>query len=208
MINRNTELDGFHSLVQAINDVLGPRNGIDSEDVDENELQELMKAYVSEESEWKKYFFPSEHLPYTRNVVDKGNGKSNLLILVWGPGKKSPIHDHAKAHCIMKVLKGSLTETRFATPTDEDVENQRPMTKIHEITYKENEVTYMADTLGVHCISNPHPTEYAVSVHLYTPPNAETYGCNVFVEDTSSFVFNSQCKFYSEYGVKVNKREH
>jgi cysteine dioxygenase len=79
MINRNTELDGFHSLVQAINDVLGPSNGIDSEDVDENELQELMKAYVSEESEWKKYFFPSEHLPYTRNVVDKGNGKSNLV---------------------------------------------------------------------------------------------------------------------------------
>jgi cysteine dioxygenase len=79
MIGRNTEHDGFHSLVQAINDVLGPSNGIDSEDVDENELQELMKAYVSDESEWKKYFFPSETIPYTRNVVDKGNGKSNLV---------------------------------------------------------------------------------------------------------------------------------
>jgi cysteine dioxygenase len=65
----------------------------------------------------------------------------------------------------MKVLKGSLTETRFATPTESDIKNKRPMTMLHNITYKENEVTYMADTLGVHRISNPHPTEYAVSLH-------------------------------------------
>lgn len=65
----------------------------------------------------------------------------------------------------MKVLKGSLTETRFATPTEDDAQNQRPMTKIRETTFAENEVTYMADTLGVHRISNPHPTDYAVSLH-------------------------------------------
>jgi hypothetical protein len=70
----------------------------------------------------------------------------------------------------MKVLKGSLTETRFATPTESDVEHQRPMTKIHETTFSENDVTYMADTLGVHRISNPHPTEYAVSLHCVSPP--------------------------------------
>ncbi|KAI4937386.1 uncharacterized protein J4E92_002116 [Alternaria infectoria] len=207
MIGRNTEEDSFHSLVQEINKVLGPSNGIDSDDVDENELQELMKAYTSEESEWEKYYFPSETLPYTRNVVDKGNGKSNLvqstilestkvvlidqLILVWGPGKKSPIHDHANAHCIMKVLKGSLTETRFATPTEDDAQNQRPMTKSQETTFTENEVTYMADTLGV---------------HLYTPPNAATYGCNVFKEDTSGVVHNTTCHFYSEYGVRTGRK--
>ncbi|KAI4683865.1 uncharacterized protein J4E84_006705 [Alternaria hordeiaustralica] len=204
MIGRNTEEDNFHSLVQEINKVLGPSNGIDSDDVDENELQELMKAYTSEESEWKKYYFPSETLPYTRNVVDKGNGKSNLvqspilesakvvlieqLILVWGPGKKSPIHDHANAHCIMKVLKGSLTETRFATPTEDDAQNQRPMTKTQETTFAENDVTYMADTL------------------VYTPPNAATYGCNVFKEDTSGVVHNTTCHFYSEYGVRTGRK--
>ncbi|KAF1832209.1 cysteine dioxygenase type I [Decorospora gaudefroyi] len=224
MIGRNTEHDGFHTLVQEINEKLGPSSGIDSADVDAKELQHLMEAYVSDESEWSKYVFCSEHMPYTRNLVDKGNGKSNLLILVWGPGKKSPIHDeyladllidalpqetcrHAKAHCIMKVLKGSLIETRFAAPTAVQINanEDRPMVKTRETTYSENGVTYMADTLGVHRISNPHPTEYAVSLHLYTPPNAAAYGCNTFDEATSHVNHASQCHFYSEYGVKVNK---
>ena len=27
------------------------------------------------------------------------------LVLVWTPGKGSPIHDHASSHCIMKVRR-------------------------------------------------------------------------------------------------------
>jgi cysteine dioxygenase len=38
------------------------------------------------------------------------------LLLVWTPGKGSPIHDHANAHCVMKILKGQLTETIYAWP--------------------------------------------------------------------------------------------
>jgi hypothetical protein len=78
------------------------------------------------------------------------------------------LFSHANAHCIMKILKGSLVETRFKAPTAVDINNgqQRPMEKIGcEKMYSKNEVTYMADNLGVHRISNPHPTEYAVSLH-------------------------------------------
>jgi cysteine dioxygenase len=108
----------------------------------------------------------------------------------------------------MKILKGSLTETRFAAPTVVQINNSQstPMIMTRETTYSENQVTYMADTLGVHRISNPHPTEYAVSLHLYTPPNAATYGCNTFDEETSRVNHATQCSFYSEYGVKVNKQ--
>jgi cysteine dioxygenase len=45
-----------------------------------------------------------------------------------------------------------------------------------------NKVTYMADSLGLHEIGNPSQTEYAVSLHLYTPPNAAVRGCHVFEE--------------------------
>lgn len=60
---------------------------------------------------------------YTRNLVDAGNGKFNLMILCWGEGHGSAIHDHSKSHCFMKMLKGELCETRYAWPTQEENNN-------------------------------------------------------------------------------------
>ena len=73
----------FDELVEALRQKLGPCSGIDSEDVDENELQSLMEEYISNESEWAKYKFEKPNLPYTRNLVDKGNGKCNLVCRIW-----------------------------------------------------------------------------------------------------------------------------
>jgi cysteine dioxygenase len=72
-------LNNFESLVEALSEKLGPCSGINSDDVDETELQQLMENYISNESEWAKYFFPASNMAYTRNLVDKGNGKSNLV---------------------------------------------------------------------------------------------------------------------------------
>lgn len=83
------------------------------------------------------------------------------LILVWKPGKGSPVHDHADAHCLMKALKGSLKETRFGSPRN----NVTAPRVIKETIFGENEVTYMSDDLGLHKISNPDPENVAVSLH-------------------------------------------
>lgn len=73
------ELDEFHKLVKALRDVLGPCSGIDSDDVDPNELQALMRGYTSRASDWEKYAWSDPSRCYTRNLVDQGNGKSNLV---------------------------------------------------------------------------------------------------------------------------------
>jgi cysteine dioxygenase len=87
----------FQQLVRDLSDILGPSSGLDSTDVDPNRIVELMKSYDSVLSDWQKYALADVSRPYTRNLVDKGNGKSNLMVLVWSPGKSSPIHDHANA---------------------------------------------------------------------------------------------------------------
>ncbi|KAF2437218.1 cysteine dioxygenase type I [Karstenula rhodostoma CBS 690.94] len=202
-ITHGRQRNTFEELVERLSAELGPYSGISSEDVDPKKLEQLMAEYVADEAHWSKYFFPSQHHAYTRNLVDKGNGKSNLLILVWSPNKSSPIHDHANAHCIMKVLKGSLVETRYAWPTvDLNQKEDHPLKTISLKMYEENEVTYMSDKLGLHRISNPSPTEYAVSLHLYTPPNAAVYGCNVFDEQTGHAKHMAKSTVYSEYGMK------
>ena len=73
------ELDGFHRLVQDLSDVLGPSSGLDSADVDPQDIEHLMKAYKSNSAEWFQYAWGDSSRPYTRNLVHEGNGKSNLV---------------------------------------------------------------------------------------------------------------------------------
>ena len=56
-------------------------------------------------------------------MVDEGNGKFTLMLLCWGEGHSSAVHDHSDAHCFMKMLEGSLNEIRFEWPqTDSKVQ--------------------------------------------------------------------------------------
>ncbi|EXV04990.1 cysteine dioxygenase type I [Metarhizium robertsii] len=184
------QADKFEELVLAMKKVLGPSSGLTSDDVDVGSLTDLMINYDSNPIEWSKYAYGDASRGYTRNLVDEGNGKSNLLVLVWSPGKGSPIHDHGNAHCLMKILHGSLTETRYAFPEDDDEEG--PMRVISEKTYKENGVTYMADELGLHRVSN-RGSDFAVSLH-------SKEGCHIFDEKTGKSSHVPGCHYYSAYG--------
>lgn len=62
----------------------------------------------------------------------------------------------------MKILKGTLTETRFEFPTEG--EEKKPMTMIAQRQYKEDTVAYMADELGLHRVTN-EGSDFAVSLH-------------------------------------------
>jgi cysteine dioxygenase len=66
----------------------------------------------------------------------------------------------------MKILRGTLTETRYAWPTvARNNAQDAPLRTISHKVYAENEVTYMSDKLGLHRIANPSEGEYAVSLH-------------------------------------------
>ncbi|KAH6632025.1 RmlC-like cupin domain-containing protein [Chaetomium tenue] len=183
----------FDDLVLALKDALGPSSGLTSDDVDVGHLTRLMRDYDSSPREWSKFAMGDESRAYTRNLVDEGNGKSNLLVLVWSPGKGSPIHDHGNAHCLMKILHGDLTETRYDFP---EGETEKPMKVISEKVHKENEVAYMADELGVHRVSN-QGSGFAVSLHLYTPPNVAKGGCHIFNVDTGKKSHVKNCGYFS-----------
>ena len=63
---------------------------------------------------------------YTRNLVDEGNGKFNVMALCWGEGHGSSVHDHSGSDCFVKVLDGQLQETLFDWPCDSD-DDSKPL---------------------------------------------------------------------------------
>src|SRR5437764_114710 len=49
---------------------------------------------------------------YRRNLVSLGPWYE-ILVICWQSGQRSPIHNHAKSTCGLKVLSGICTETLF-----------------------------------------------------------------------------------------------
>ncbi|KAK1622017.1 cysteine dioxygenase [Colletotrichum phormii] len=203
-------LSKFDDLVTALRDALGS-SGLTCDDIDLDFLMDLMKTYTSNEKEWKAFALANPSMAYTRNLVDEGNGKSNLLVLVWTPGKGSPIHSHSNAHCLMKILKGSLTETRYDFPQESNREiistplddRNASMDVALESVYTENDVAYMSDDQGVHKMWN-NSDKFAVSLHLYTPPNIVRNGCYVFNADTGKGTLVKNCEYYSVRGHRLD----
>ena len=94
---------GWEKMIERLSELFG------SEVVNIEEVEAVLASYKSRPSDWKKYA-KFDKYKYTRNLVHKGNGKFNLMLLCWAPGNQSTIHDHANAHCFVKVLDGNLKE--------------------------------------------------------------------------------------------------
>lgn len=142
------------------------------------------------------------------------------MILCWGEAHSSAIHDHAESHCFMKMLRGELTEVRFAWPSnpvvdengngeigrhhedgEEDFGDGKELQEISSSTMCLDDVAYINDHIGLHRVENPSHTEPAVSLHLYCPPFQE---CSIFNNKTGKRT-KCQVTFWSKFGHKRDR---
>lgn len=75
-------LNAFEKLVHDLSAALGPSSGLDSDDVDPKNIELLMEKYVSNPEDWGTFALGDASRSYTRNLIDEGNGKSNLVSLI------------------------------------------------------------------------------------------------------------------------------
>lgn len=86
-----------------------------------------------------------------------------LSIITWLPFITSPIHNHAKNGCLIKILDGELIEEQFSYELVKTKENKT----------EKGEFSYIDNTIGLHKVSNPN-SSITVSLHLYSPGNFKT----------------------------------
>ena len=76
-------------------------------------------------------------------MIDKGNGKFNLILLCWAESQGSSIHDHSNSHCFVKILDGELKETLYTWPKENE---DGTMTEMHPLATNSctrNDATYI-----------------------------------------------------------------
>jgi DMSO/TMAO reductase YedYZ molybdopterin-dependent catalytic subunit len=142
---------------------------------------------------------------YQRNLVRAGPCY-HLWVMCWKNGQRSPIHDHAASGCVVRVLRGTLTETRF-----ERAPNGQVMA-VGSRNLAAGSVCVTHDD-DLHQISNLQAGDAdLVTLHVYSPPllrmatyslTDSTRGEDVWVEDrkvVTSFPENSETPLTSIQG--------
>ncbi|MFT4565651.1 MAG: hypothetical protein ACI9FN_000604 [Saprospiraceae bacterium] len=81
----------------------------------------------------------------------------DLLLICWKPNQGSAFHPHPEHGCLVKVLRGSLTE---------EFKEDNGDISINE--YVAGDTVYICDAMGTHRVQNSSK-EPVISLHLYAP---------------------------------------
>lgn len=164
---------------------------------------------------WEEYALLDKH-KYSRNLIHPPLVSLNaeelrstefvhdmpfhLVLMAWGPGHGTPIHDHAGSECCMRVLSGRLHEELYEV----DHTNETAGANIFESRLvTETECTTIRDSIGWHRVLNKNATgEPAFSLHLYYPPIGQY---RIVCPESGKKMSIRCCRFYSINGVVMQE---
>jgi cysteine dioxygenase len=120
-------------------------------------VKDLLNKYDGDD--WNQYVKINAQ-SYNREKVYEDDF-FEILIITWDVNQKASIHDHAENGCFLKILDGGeLEETLY----------DNELNKLDKKILKKDEISYMDNKIGYHCITNCSP-QFVVSIHVYSPPN-------------------------------------
>jgi cysteine dioxygenase len=136
---------------------------------------ECLRGYAASGSDWRDagIFEPGA---YTRNLIER-NAEFELLLLCWGAGQSSPIHNHEGQNCWAAVMQGPLEEVRYRLT---EPSRPGPPLECETLRYATREVMFIRDDIALHAVRATADGP-AASLHLYAKPYA---WCNVYCEET------------------------
>jgi predicted metal-dependent enzyme (double-stranded beta helix superfamily) len=85
-----------------------------------------------------------------------------VVSFVWGPGQKTPVHDHT-TWGLIGMLRGAETAERFVAGAP-----GAPMRSLGFQTLKPGDVDEVSPSIGdVHQVANVHDDRVSISIHVY-----------------------------------------
>lgn len=132
------------------------------------ELKSILQKYNGDDL-YNNYMSPNSY-EYLKIPLPVTNDDDlfEIYMILWGKYSVSPIHNHPKNGCLMKILSGTLLENIYLPNKNT---NRLQLEKIHKTNvYSKGDINYIDDNIGYHSIIN-NRSEIACSLHIYSPPN-------------------------------------
>jgi len=115
---------------------------------------------------------------YARHLLyGDPRGRYEVVVMAWGPGQQTPVHDHSGIWCVEGVFEGVVDVTRY--DLEELIgENVARMRRTEVIHAGRGECGALIPPVEYHRISNPYDLP-AYTVHVY---GGRMRTCRVFSE--------------------------
>ena len=113
---------------------------------------------------------------YARRLMHRDPaGRYSVVVMVWGPGQGTPLHDHAGVWCVECVYRGRIRVTSFDLEGAPDVEPLR-FTPESVVFAGVGEAGHLIPPFEYHMIENADPMP-SVTIHVY---GGELTWCHAF----------------------------
>ena len=128
-----------------------------------NKSSELLKTLIQTDS-WLPEFCTVPHPEFYQQYLLHADplGRFSVVSFVWGPGQKTPIHDH----CIwglIGMLRGMEKGQRYKQLPSGELVTDGP-----ETVLRQGDIDVVSPTIGdIHIVSNAIPEKTSISIHVY-----------------------------------------
>lgn len=113
---------------------------------------------------------------YARRLMHRDpSGRYSVVVMVWGIGQGTPLHDHAGVWCVECVYRGRIRVTSFDLESDAETEPLR-FTPESVVFAGVGEAGHLIPPFEYHMIENADP-QPSVTLHVY---GGELTWCNAF----------------------------
>jgi len=128
-----------------------------------SEGADLLKNLIKTDS-WLPEFCTIPHPEFYQQFLLHADplGKFSVVSFVWGPGQKTPIHDHC-VWGLIGMLRGMEKGQRYKQLPSGKLIQDGPETLL-----RPGDIEAVSPTIGdIHVVSNALPNQTSISIHVY-----------------------------------------
>lgn len=117
---------------------------------------------------------------YARRLLHRDpRGRYSAIVMTWGPGQGTAVHDHGGLWCVEGVVDGDIAVTQYQVQQDSD--GFYRVTPIGSLLAGTGSAGCLIPPTDHHVLANARPSKASVTLHVY---GGDLDDCKVFLPAT------------------------
>lgn len=127
---------------------------------------------------------------YARRLLHRDpGGRYTAIVMTWGPGQGTAVHDHGGLWCVEGVVDGDIAVTQYRVEREDD--GFYRVSPVGSLTAGTGSAGCLIPPTDHHVLANARPTQASVTLHVY---GGDLDDCKVFLPATPDGRYASATK--------------